>query len=79
MVTEAAIHAVHELTVCQRRTIAVRRTVGEQTGFCVIWMPEPVCDAAKAEVGSRLKIVTSASNNDKIFVRIVFKVIPPFL
>ena len=42
-------------------------------------MPEPVFDAAKAEVGSRLKIVTSASNTDKNFVRIVFKVIPPFV
>ena len=30
MVAEAAVHAVHELAIHERRTVAVRRTVGQQ-------------------------------------------------
>ncbi|MBS6846806.1 MAG: aminotransferase class V-fold PLP-dependent enzyme, partial [Firmicutes bacterium] len=30
MIAEAAIHAVHELTVHERRAVTIRRTVGEQ-------------------------------------------------
>ena len=55
------------------------RRVDQYAWLVVILRPEPVFDAAKAEVGSRLKIVTNVSNNDKNFVRIVFKVIPPFV
>jgi hypothetical protein len=55
------------------------RRVLQYAWLVVILRPEPVFDAAKAAVGSRLKIVTSASNTDKNFVRIVFKVIPPFV
>jgi hypothetical protein len=40
-------------------------------------MPEPVFDAAKAEVGSRLKIVTSvkSSDNSRFFIGFI---ISPF-
>ena len=41
-------------------------------------MPVPVLDAANAEVGSRLRTVTSTSNNDKSLVRIFFKVVSSF-
>lgn len=30
MIAEAAVHAIHELTVHQRRTVAVRGSVGKQ-------------------------------------------------
>ena len=41
MIAEAAIHAVHELTVHERGTVAVRGTVGEQAGAPVVLV---LCD-----------------------------------
>ena len=49
MIAEAAIHAVHELTVHKRRAVAVRGTVGEQTGA-------PIClIGGNFEAGTRVR------------------------
>ena len=49
MIAEAAIHAVHELTVHKRRAVAVWGTVGEQTGA-------PIClIGGNFEAGTRVR------------------------
>ena len=49
MIAEAAIHAVHELTVHERRAVTIRRTVGEQARA-------PIClIGGNFEAGTRVR------------------------
>ena len=55
MVSKSAVHAVHELAVCQRRAVAVRGTVGEQARA-------PIClIGGNLEAGTRVRRSESRS------------------
>ena len=69
MIAEAAIHAVHELTVHKRRAVAVWGAVGEQARapICLIggnFEAGTRVRRGEAAVGSRLKTVTSVKSSD---------------